>query len=116
MTGWAQSRLDIPAVKGTSGILIFTPAMVARTEHTSCVRCAKCVEHCPMFSTPTTSACMLKPGYNNAAEWGAMDCFECGICVYVCPSNRPIVQFVRETRDRLLLPGPPRLNKEERPF
>jgi Na+-translocating ferredoxin:NAD+ oxidoreductase subunit C len=27
-----------------------------------------------------------------------MDCFECGICVYVCPSNRPIVQFVRDTK------------------
>jgi len=27
ITSWAQSRLDIPILKGTSGILIFTPVM-----------------------------------------------------------------------------------------
>ncbi len=99
MTGWAQKRLDIPVVKGTSGILIFTPAMVVDTAHMSCVRCAKCVEHCPMFLYPNYIGVYAETGrYSLAAEWGAMDCFECGICVYVCPSNRPIVQFVRETK------------------
>ena len=29
------------------------------------------------------------------------DCFECGICVYVCPANRPIVQFVRQTKKEI---------------
>lgn len=99
MTGWAQSRLDIPIVKGTSGILIFSPAMVAKTEHRACVRCGRCVEHCPMFLYPSHIGMYAENGrYDSAVEWGAMDCFECGICVYVCPSNRPIVKFVRETK------------------
>ena len=101
MTGWAQSRLDIPVVKGTSGILIFTPQMVVKTGHMACVRCGKCVEHCPMDLYPNYIGVYSETGrHQAAAEWGAMDCFECGICVYVCPSNRPIVQFVRETKKR----------------
>ncbi len=102
MTGWAQSRLDIPIVKGSSGILIFSPAMVADTEHMACVRCGKCVDHCPMFLYPNYIGVYAENGrFDLADEWGAMDCFECGICTYVCPSNRPIVQFVREAKRQI---------------
>lgn len=102
MTGWAQERLDVPVVKGSSGILIFTPEMVVESEYLACVRCAKCVEHCPMFLYPNYIGTYAETGrYELASEWGAMDCFECGICVYVCPSNRPIVQFVRETKKEI---------------
>lgn len=102
MTGWAQSRLDIPIVKGSSGILLFSPAMVTETEHTACVRCGKCVEHCPMFLYPNYIGTYAEIGrFDLADEWGAMDCFECGVCTYVCPSNRPIVQFVREAKKQI---------------
>lgn len=99
MTGWAQDRLDVPIVKGTSGILVFSPDFVAKTDYMACVRCTKCVEHCPMFLYPNYIGVYSETGRHElAAEWGALDCFECGVCVYVCPSNRPIVQFVRETK------------------
>ncbi len=102
MTGWAQSRLDVPVIKGTSGILVFTPKMLVETKHRDCVRCGKCVEHCPMFLYPNFIGLYAEQGrYDLAAEWGAMDCFECGICVYTCPSNRPIVRFVRETKKQI---------------
>jgi len=102
MTGWAQTRLDIPIVKGTSGILLFSQAMVAETQHMACVRCGKCVDHCPMFLYPNYIGTYAETGrFDLAAEWGAMDCFECGVCVYVCPSNRPIVQFVREAKRQI---------------
>jgi electron transport complex protein RnfC len=29
------------------------------------------------------------------AQFGALECFECGSCAYVCPAKRPLVQFVR---------------------
>ncbi|NLJ56885.1 MAG: electron transport complex subunit RsxC [Firmicutes bacterium] len=102
MTGWAQTRLDIPIVKGTSGILLFSQAMVAETQHMACVRCGKCVDHCPMFLYPNYIGTYAETGrFDLAAEWGAMVCFECGVCVYVCPSNRPIVQFVREAKRQI---------------
>jgi electron transport complex protein RnfC len=102
MTGFAQTRLDIPVLKGTSGILLLTKDMVAETDYMACVRCGKCVDHCPMFLYPNYIGVYSESGrYEKAAEWGAMDCFECGICVYVCPSNRPIVQFVREAKRQI---------------
>ena len=33
-----------------------------------------------------------------ATEWNTMDCIECGICAYVCPSKRPITQLVQRTK------------------
>lgn len=102
MTGWAQTNLNVPVVKGTSGILLFSPAMVTETEYSDCVRCGKCVEHCPMFLYPNYIGQYAELGnYAMAAEWGAIDCFECGICTYVCPANRPIVQFVRQTKKEI---------------
>ncbi|NLI70669.1 MAG: electron transport complex subunit RsxC [Firmicutes bacterium] len=102
MTGWAQTRLDIPITKGSSGILVFGTEMIAETEHEACVRCGKCVDHCPMGLYPNYIGTYAETGrYELAEEWGAIDCFECGVCVYVCPSNRPIVQFVRETKQYL---------------
>lgn len=99
MTGFAQTRLDVPVVKGTSGILLFSEQMLVKSEHMPCVRCARCVDHCPMYLYPNSISSNAERGFYDAAvEWGAMDCFECGICVYVCPSNRPIVQLVRETK------------------
>ncbi len=99
MTGFAQTRLDIPVVKGTSGILLFSEEMLVKSEHRPCVRCSRCVVHCPMYLYPNSISVNAERGlYDQAVEWGAMDCFECGICVYVCPSNRPIVQLVRDTK------------------
>lgn len=99
MTGFAQTRLDVPVVKGTSGILLFSEEMLVKSKHMPCVRCARCVDHCPMYLYPNSISSNAERGFYDAAvEWGAMDCFECGICVYVCPSNRPIVQLVRETK------------------
>ncbi|MGI6615877.1 MAG: electron transport complex subunit RsxC [Dethiobacteria bacterium] len=102
MTGWAQSHLDSPVVKGTSGILLFSPAMVVETAWSDCVRCGKCVDHCPMLLYPNYIGYYAELGdYAEAAEWGAIDCFECGICTYVCPSHRPMVQFVRQTKKEI---------------
>lgn len=99
MTGWAQNNLDAAVVKGTSGILVFTEELLVEGEHMPCVRCARCVEHCPMYLYPNSiSVNAERELYQDAVEWGAMDCFECGVCVYVCPSNRPIVHLVRETK------------------
>ncbi len=99
MTGFAQTRLDVPVVKGSSGILLFSEEMLVKSEHMPCVRCSRCVDYCPMYLYPNSISMNAEKGlYDKAVEWGAMDCFECGICVYVCPSNRPIVQLVRDTK------------------
>jgi electron transport complex protein RnfC len=36
--------------------------------------------------------------FDNAVKYGALNCFECGSCAYVCPAKRPLVQSVRLTK------------------
>ena len=100
MMGPAVSSLDIPVVKGTSGITAFTeketgPA-VAAPEY-PCIRCAYCVDACPIFLNPSQMGILAKSGeYGRMAEeFNLMDCFECGSCSFVCPSHIPLVQHFR---------------------
>lgn len=30
-----------------------------------------------------------------ASKAGLLDCLECGVCAYVCPAGRPMVQLLR---------------------
>ena len=30
-----------------------------------------------------------------AQEWNASLCIECGLCAYVCPSKRPMLELIR---------------------
>lgn len=99
MTGWTQPDLNAPVTKGTGGILALTSEVTSVQDYQACVRCGKCVDHCPMNLYPNYIGTYAELGrYDQAEYWGAADCFECGACAFVCPSNRPIVDFVRKTK------------------
>jgi len=96
MMGFAFSDLNTPVTKGTSGVTILTHAETARGEETSCVRCGRCVDACPMNLVPTRLAMAAR--YNNPAlarKYNINACFECGSCTYVCPANIKLVQLIR---------------------
>jgi Na+-translocating ferredoxin:NAD+ oxidoreductase subunit C len=100
MTGRAQENLDVPVVKGTTGVIVLPPDMTLEDmDYSDCVRCCKCVEHCPMLLYPNQISIYCEAGMVElATEWNTMDCIECGICAYVCPSKRPITQLVQRTK------------------
>ncbi|MFO7711848.1 MAG: electron transport complex subunit RsxC [Dehalococcoidia bacterium] len=100
MTGKAQKTLDVPVVKGTTGIVVLPPELALEDmEYLDCVRCCKCVEHCPMMLYPNQISIFCEAGMiKEADEWNTMDCVECGICSYVCPSSRPIIRLVQRTK------------------
>ncbi len=96
MMGIAQPSPDLPVIKGTSGILALTDEDVYLAESSPCIRCAKCVDSCPMHLMPTTIAQAAEHElYKRAEKLYAMDCFECGCCAYICPSKIPLVQWIR---------------------
>ncbi len=100
MTGKAQQTLDVPVMKGTTGIIVLPPDMaIAEMEYADCVRCCKCVEHCPVLLYPNQISIYCEAGMiREAMEWNTLDCIECGICSYVCPSKRPITLLVQRTK------------------
>ncbi len=96
MMGIGQYSLDVPVIKGTSGILVLTREQVEIPDAGPCIRCAKCVDACPMNLMPLMiSAYALKEDYDNSEKFHAMDCIECGCCSYTCPAKRPLTQSIR---------------------
>ena len=101
MMGQALSSLDIPITKGTSGFVAFTVNETgSRPAEYPCIRCAYCVDACPIHLNPSQLGLLAKNGeYERMAdEYSLMDCFECGSCSYVCPSHIPLVQRFRESK------------------
>ena len=39
--------------------------------------------------------------FDRAAEYGVMNCFECGACAYVCPSKRDLVGSMQYCKKKL---------------
>jgi electron transport complex protein RnfC len=99
MMGQAASSLDISITKGTSGVVAFNDVEAARAQHREypCIRCAYCVDACPIFLDPSTLGALARVGEAErmADEFHLMDCFECGSCSYVCPSHIPLVHRFR---------------------
>lgn len=105
MTGFALSNLDVPVVKGTSGVLALTKKMVKDTQQHSlpCVRCGKCMDICPMYLAPSLIGYFSEhKRYEDAEFAGATDCIECGSCVFICPAKRPLVKLIREAKGAAL--------------
>ncbi len=94
--GFSFSDMNTPITKGTSGITVLTSDEVTGGVETSCVRCGRCVDACPMNLVPTKLA--MASRYGNvplAIQYNIHACFECGCCTYACPANIKIVQLVR---------------------
>ena len=96
MMGKALVSADVPTVKGSSGILLMTRKEAKRGEVQPCIRCAKCVNACPMGLEPYLLATIsAHKDFEKAEKEDIMSCIECGSCQFTCPSNRPILDYIR---------------------
>ncbi len=103
MMGIAQYTDNVPVIKGTSGILILNHKDADREETSNCIRCAKCVDHCPCGLQPLMiSKNSLMGRFDEADYYHAMDCIECGTCSFVCPSRRPLVDSIRMAKKEIV--------------
>lgn len=101
MMGLSQWALDVPVIKGTSGILAW--ASLKPITELSCIRCGRCVEHCPMGLAPTQLMKYIKyEKLSEAESWGALDCVECGSCQYSCPAKIPLVHWIRLGKNQIM--------------
>lgn len=96
MMGKALLSAEQPITKGCSGILLFPQAQSQRKTMRNCIRCAKCVNVCPMGLNP---AFLMRDvqykAWEDARRGYVVDCIECGSCSYVCPSSRPLLDYIR---------------------
>jgi len=103
MMGLAQSGLQIPVVKGTSGILVFEEKYAHIPAEEPCISCGRCVEVCPMGLLPTQLQLLINHGrYLEANRLHVMDCMECGSCSFICPANRRLLHAIRLGKRKVL--------------
>ena len=96
MMGKAITSLEVPVVKGSSGILIMPLEEASRKTEGSCIRCSKCTSVCPMGLEPFLLSTTSKLGkYDMAENEQIMDCLECGSCQYTCPASIPLLDYLR---------------------
>jgi electron transport complex protein RnfC len=102
MMGFTIGSLDVPVTKGASGLTVLTEAEIRKAEETTCVRCGRCVDACPLSLVPTKIAIASKANDVELAQrYHITACMECGCCAYVCPASIPLVQLIRLGKVRL---------------
>jgi len=96
MMGMAQKSLEVPTIKGASGILCLDRRSAVPLREYACIRCGRCLEACPMRLNPTRLAHLARAEWVDELEaHQLMNCFECASCSFVCPSRIPLVQWLR---------------------
>lgn len=103
MMGKALITTDVPVCKGTNSVTILTENDARRKKVQPCIRCAKCVNVCPMGLEPYLIATA-----SNMKDWERCEredipsCIECGSCQFTCPSHRPLLDNIRNGKQTVM--------------
>ncbi len=99
MMGIAMMSIHVPIIKTSSAFLFFSEKFGKLPKERNCIRCAKCVDHCPIGLMPyELNYNSITTDYEAFEANNGLDCIECGSCSYICPSKRHLAQTIRATR------------------
>ena len=102
MMGKPITSGQVPITKGTSVISFLPKEEVKVEERTPCIKCAECLNVCPVNLQPILISNAYEQGDIDEAErLGAMDCIDCGNCSYICPANIPLLDNIRQAKTEI---------------
>ena len=103
MMGKAISNMDAATVKGSSSLLYLSEGSTRRQHSSSCIRCGRCSDACPMGLEPFLLNRLNKAGDLEGLEKASVqDCIECGCCLYSCPANIPLLDYIRPAKAQVM--------------
>lgn len=96
MMGTSAVNIHAPITKLSSGILLFKDDISFKPEETTCIRCGKCVDACPVGLMPFAIAVRVRDNdYHEMKKLHVADCVECGSCAYICPARIPLLDYCK---------------------
>lgn len=102
MMGTSVPDLEQPVMKNTNAILAFEAGDAVLAEPTACIKCGRCIAHCPISLMPAEIETAFRLGRMDQLETFKVNlCMECGCCSYGCPAHRPLVQTNRLAKAQL---------------
>ena len=105
MMGASQGTLDVPVMKGTTGVVVLTTQDAGAGPAYPCIHCGRCLDACPMFLNPQALGELARAGrYDDMQALHLADCMLCGSCAYVCPANIPLAQLFHLSKSALKRP------------
>lgn len=101
MMGIVQKSLDLPVIKGTTGILVTLPSEIEFTLERACIKCGRCLDICPVELNPSTLSIYAEnQDWETMKKHNVLNCIECGSCNYICPSKRSLVQAFKLAKSK----------------
>lgn len=105
MMGVSLSNDEFPILKSSSGFIVYNKEDVKnelKFKESPCIRCAKCINSCPMKIMPTMITQAVKKKDTDMLEsLHVMNCFECGCCSFICPVRIPLTSYMKKGKKLL---------------
>lgn len=102
MMGMPLASDEFPITKRSNAVTVMSHKEAMEHEELECIRCARCIDVCPMSLLPTTIDQNVRN--NNVEALKSLDlaaCIDCGLCSFACPSKRTLVQNIRVGKNML---------------
>ncbi len=104
LRGESLDTLDRSVTKGTHGVFVVESSAIPDMEgHNPCINCGACVLICPARITPSLLSRYSEFAlYDKCEKEHIFSCLDCGLCGYVCVARRPVLQYIRLAKHKLL--------------
>ncbi len=102
MRGEALSDLSRGIGKWDQALTVIPDGTFPPLTDMPCINCGECVLRCPVKLSPGMLSRYAEfQLWDNAKKNNISYCIECGICGYVCPSRRPMLQLIRLAKQEI---------------
>lgn len=106
MMGFAMSSLEAAVCKNNNALTVLAEdeTELAQERMTACLRCGRCNQTCPLGLTPQMMAVAAeRKDYERfEKKLYGMECVQCGVCTYICPAKRPLMQLFKQAKAEVM--------------
>jgi electron transport complex protein RnfC len=96
MKGIAQYSNETPLTKSSHGLYLMSQEALPKEVNLTCINCGRCTRACPVnLQVHLIGRYVEHDLLEEAKHLHPEACNECGLCAYVCPAHRPLVQLIQ---------------------